>query len=103
MQNLVVPPPKRVPFLLRPALWLARRFTGKDPLPGRLLGRFPKGAVAAGLFELGTPHALRDLDARVLAVARVVASAVGGCPFCIDMNAATWREAGLSVPELEGC
>lgn len=101
MPNLVVAPPKRVPFLLRPALWLARRLTGKDPLPGRLLARFPKGAVAAGLFELGAPHAPRDLDARVLAVARVVASAVGGCPFCIDMNAATWREAGLSASELE--
>ena len=102
MRNLLVAPPKRVPFLLRPALWLAKRLTGKDPLPARLLARFPKGAVAAGLFELGAPHAPRDLDARVLAVARVVASAVGGCPFCIDMNAATWREAGLSAAELEG-
>lgn len=101
MPNLVVAPPRRVPLLLRPALWLARRLTGKDPLPARLLARFPKGAIAAGLFELGTPHAPRDLDARVLAVARVVASAVGGCPFCIDMNAATWREAGLSAEELE--
>lgn len=101
MPNLVVAPAKRVPLLLRPALWLAKRMTGKDPLPARLLARFPKGAVAAGLFELGAPHAPRDLDARVLAVARVVASAVGGCPFCIDMNAATWREAGLAAEELE--
>jgi AhpD family alkylhydroperoxidase len=101
MPNLVVAPPTRVPFLLRPALWLARRLAGRDPSPARLLARFPKGAIAAGLFELGTPHAPGDLDARVLAVARVVASAVGGCPFCTDMNAATWREAGLSAPELE--
>lgn len=101
MPNLLVAPPKRVPLLLRPALWLARRLAGKDPLPGRLLARFPKGAVAAGLFELGAPHGGRDLDARVLAIARVVASAVGGCPFCIDMNAATWREAGLTAGELE--
>ena len=101
MPNLVVTPPARMALLLRPALWLARRLTGRDPLPARLLARFPKGAVAAGLFELGTPHAPRDLDGRVLAIARVVASAVGGCPFCVDMNAATWREAGLSAPELE--
>ena len=93
-------PPERTPLLLRPALWLARRLTGKDPLPGRLLARFPKGAIAAGLFELGSPHAPRDLDARVLAIARVVASAVAGCPFCIDMNAATWQAAGLSEKEL---
>jgi AhpD family alkylhydroperoxidase len=98
--SLIVAPPRRIPLLLRPALWLARRLTGKDPLPGRLLARFPKGAVTAGIFELGAPHAPRDLDARLLAVARIVASAVSGCPFCIDMNAATWRAAGLSEAEL---
>jgi AhpD family alkylhydroperoxidase len=38
--------------------------------------------------------------ARVLAVARIVASAVAGCPFCIDMNAATWKRAGLKPQEL---
>jgi AhpD family alkylhydroperoxidase len=99
--SLVVQPPRRVPFFLRPALWLARRFTGKDPMPARLLAHFPKGAVGVGLFELAAPHAPGDLEARVLAVARVVASAVAGCPFCIDMNAASWREAGLTGPELE--
>jgi AhpD family alkylhydroperoxidase len=98
---LVVQPPRRVPLLLRPVLWLARRFTGKDPMPARLLAHFPKGAVGAGLFELAAPHGPRDLESRVLAVARVVASAVAGCPFCIDMNAAGWREAGLTVAELE--
>lgn len=102
MTSLVaLAPPRRVPWFLRPALWLARRMTGKEPLPGRLLAHFPKGAVAAGLFELGAPHGPRDLDARVLAVARIVASVVGGCPFCIDMNAASWRQAGLEPGELE--
>lgn len=99
-EGLLVTPPRRVPLLLRPALWLARRMTGKDPLPARLLANFPKGAVAAGLFELGAPHAPRDLDARVLAIARIVASAASGCPFCLDMNAATWRAAGLRQSEL---
>jgi AhpD family alkylhydroperoxidase len=99
--SLVVQPPRHVPFFLRPALWLARRLTGKDPMPARLLAHFPKGAVGVGLFELAAPHAPRDLESRVLAVARVVASAVAGCPFCIDMNAASWREAGLTGAELE--
>ncbi len=89
-------------MLLRPMLWLARRMTGKDPLPARLLAHFPKGAVAAGLLELGAPHGPDDLESRVLAVARVVASAVAGCPFCIDMNAATWQRAGLTPSELSG-
>lgn len=96
-----IAPPPRTPWFLQPALWLARRVTGKDPLPGRLLAHFPKGAVAAGLFELGAPHGPGDLERRVLAVVRIVASAVGGCPFCIDMNAASWRQAGLEPAELE--
>lgn len=81
-------------------LWLAKKLTGKEPLPGRLLAHFPKGAVGAGLFELTAASAPGDLDARCLAVARIVASATSGCPFCLDMNAATWKRAGLSTSEL---
>lgn len=96
----LVEPPARPPWYLRPALWIARRATGKDPLPARLLAHFPKGAVGAGVFELAAAHAPRDLDGRTLAVARIVASLTTGCPFCLDMNAATWRDAGLRAEEL---
>ncbi|MFO0592880.1 MAG: carboxymuconolactone decarboxylase family protein [Polyangiaceae bacterium] len=51
--------------------------------------------------ELSAAGAPGDLEARTLAVARIVASAVAGCPFCIDMNAATWKRAGLSPEELD--
>ncbi|MBE2253964.1 MAG: carboxymuconolactone decarboxylase family protein [Myxococcus sp.] len=100
MDSLLVAPRPSPPLLLRPLLWLARRITGKDPLPGRLLSWFPKGAVGVGVFEALAAGAPGDLDARSLATARIVASAVAGCPFCVDMNAATWRRAGLSVEEL---
>ncbi len=96
-----VDPPRRAPWYLRPGLWLARRITGKDPLPGRLLTHFPKAAFGVGIFEL-TAASTRNLDARCLAIVRIVASVVGGCPFCVDMNAATWQRAGLTVAELEG-
>lgn len=96
----LVSPPRRVPWYLRLGLWWARRVTGKEPLPGRLLAHFPRGAVGAGLFELGAAHAPRDLPARELAAARLVASATAGCAFCIDMNAAASAEAGLSSDEL---
>jgi AhpD family alkylhydroperoxidase len=98
--GLLVEPPRRVPWYLRFGLWWARRAAGKEPLPGRLLAHFPRGAVGAGLFELGAAHAPRDLGGRELAAARLVASATIGCPFCIDMNAAGHREAGLSRDEL---
>jgi AhpD family alkylhydroperoxidase len=96
----IVPVPSSVPWYLRPMLWVTRRMTGKDPLPARLLTYFPKGAIGVGLFELTAAGAPKDLDARCLAVARIVASAVAGCPFCVDMNAATWSRAGLKPDEL---
>ncbi len=98
---LVVAPPARVRWFLRPMLWLAKKMTGKDPLPGRLLAHFPKGAVGAGVFELSAAGK-GDLDPRLLAVARIVASTVAGCPFCTDMNAATFSRAGLTAEELPG-
>jgi AhpD family alkylhydroperoxidase len=59
----------------------------------------PKAAVGAGVFEALTAGP-SDLDARSLAVARVVASGVGGCPFCIDMNAAAGPRNGLTADEV---
>jgi len=97
--RLLVPLPTKVPWWLRPGLWLTRRITGKEPLPGRLLAYFPKGAIGAGLFEL-TAAGEGDLPGRVLACARIAASLVCGCPFCLDMNVATWRRAGLVEGEL---
>lgn len=101
-EGRLVDPPRRSPWYLRPFLWLTRRVTGKDPLPARLLTWFPKGALGSGVFEVTAAGAPGDLDGRTLAVARIVASAVAGCPFCLDMNAATYQRAGLSVEELRG-
>lgn len=97
----IIEPPRRVPWYLRPALWVARRVTGKDPLPGRLLAHHPKSAIAAGLLEALASHAPKDLDARTLRLARLAASVTTGCPFCIDMNAAGHEGAGLSRVEVD--
>lgn len=98
--GLLVEPPRHPPWYLRPFLWITRRMAGKDPVPARLLAWFPKGALGVGVFEVTAAGAPRDLDGRTLAVARIVSSAVAGCPFCLDMNAATYQRAGLSVDEL---
>lgn len=92
--------PRTIPLLLRPALWIARRMTGKDPLPARLLSHFPKAALAGGLLEVLSAHAPKDLDARTLKLARLTASVISGCPFCIDMNASEHEQAGVSRGEL---
>ena len=93
-------PPSRLPLFLRPAVWLARRMTGKDPLVARLLAHLPKAAVASGPLELLAAHAPSDLDARTLKLARLAASVTAGCPFCIDMNAAEFAVAGVSRGEV---
>lgn len=94
-----IEPPRRVPFWLRPGIWIAEKITGKTALPARLLAHFPKGAVGAGVFEV-LIAGKGDLDARVLACARIAASVTSGCPFCVDMNAATWKRANLGDDEL---
>lgn len=103
VKDLVVSPPRRIPWLLRPAVWIAERITGKEALPARLLARFAKGALGAGMLEAAAASG-SDMDrpdgARLLAIARITASAVAGCPFCVDMNAATWTRVGLEVDEL---
>ena len=99
--ELLVNPPAHVPWYLRLGLWWAKRKTGKEPLPGRLLAHVPRAALGAGLFELGAAHAPRDLGGRELAAARLVASATVGCPFCIDMNAAGFGDSGLTRAELD--
>lgn len=96
----MIRPPVRIPLLLRPALWLARRMTGKDPLVARTLAHLPKAAVAGGLLELLSSHAPADLDARTLKLARLAASVTAGCPFCIDMNAASHDAAGITYEEV---
>lgn len=102
---IVVSPPERIPLLLRPAVWIAERITGKEALPARLLARFAKGAIGAGILEAAAASGAdmeRPDGARLLAIARITASAVAGCPFCVDMNAATWERVGLAVDELRG-
>lgn len=79
MRPLIAREEVSVPWYLRPLLWVTRKVTGKDPLPARLLTLFPRAAVSVGVFEAFTAGP-KDLDARVLAVARITASLVGGCP-----------------------
>lgn len=92
--------PTPAPLLLRPLIWLAERIAGGPLPPARLLAMSPRLALGAGLLELSAASAPRDLDPRSLATARLVASLTAGCPFCLDMNAATWRRARLTAEEL---
>jgi AhpD family alkylhydroperoxidase len=92
--------PTPPPLWLRPLVWLAERIAGGPLPPARLLAMSPRQALGAGILELTAASAPRDLDPRSLAAARIIASLTAGCPFCLDMNAATWRRAKLSADDL---
>jgi AhpD family alkylhydroperoxidase len=97
---LLYEPPPRPPWYLRPALWMARRMTGKDPMPARMLAHSPKAAIAGGVLELLAAHGPGDLETRTLKLTRLAASVATGCPFCVDMNAAGHDDAGVSREEI---
>lgn len=69
---LVVDPPARIPWLLRPMIWIAHRITGKDPLPARLLLSATRGLAT----WTRTPRDRR----RVSAVVELSGSALIGSP-----------------------
>ncbi len=96
---MLVEPPRRIPWYLRPGLWIAARIAGGEPVPTRLLAHAPKLAVGAGIFE-ALAAGPAEVEPRLLALARIAASVSCGCPCCVDMNAATWKRAGLSAGEL---
>jgi alkylhydroperoxidase family enzyme len=85
---------------LRIGLWISRRITGRDLLPGRLLAWYPKAAVGSGIMEALVAHADGKLDKRILKLVRLQVSFALACPFCIDMNAYDFDQFGITGEEL---
>ena len=95
-----ITPPRKIPFYLRPGIWLTRKITGKDLLPPKLLAWYPKAAVGSGVLESLVANGKKDLDKRILKIVRIQASFAVSCPFCIDMNSHEYADCGLSKAEL---
>ncbi len=99
MQTAFIPTPPKTPFYIRIGIWAARRITGRDLLPARLLAWYPKAAVSSGVLEGLIAHRDGKLDERILKMVRMVVSFTASCPFCMDMNSAGWEEL-ISPDEL---
>jgi alkylhydroperoxidase family enzyme len=95
-----IAPPKRIPFYLRIGIWIAKRVTGKDMLPAKLLAWYPKAAIGSGVLESLVAHKDGNLDERILKLVRMQASFAAACPFCIDMNSFQYEEQHISQAEL---
>lgn len=102
MSTAFIEPPKRIAFLLRPAIWIAEKITGRSMLPARLLAHHWQSALGAGVLEALTPHGKNPAELRLLKLVRLKASLATACPFCLDMNARELETAALTQAELDG-
>ena len=95
-----IEPPKRIPLLLKLGIWIAKRSTGKDMLPARILAWYPKAAIGAGVLESMVAHHDGKLGERILKIVRIQASYATACSFCIDMNSYQYEEKHITRDEL---
>jgi len=95
-----IDPPKHIPFYLRIGIWISRKVTGRDLLPGKLLTWYPKVAISAGIMEAMVAHKDANLDKRILKLVRLRTSFSVACPFCIDMNYYDYDQYGITPEEL---
>jgi len=99
-----IDPPKKIPFYIRLGLFVAKKATGKDLLPPRLLAWYPKAAISSGVLEALVAHGHKkdELDPRMLQLIRVQVSVLTACPFCVDMNGHGHEKNGITAEELQG-
>lgn len=93
-------PPAKIPLLLRPGLWIAKKITGKDLEVARVLSWYPKAAVGSAVLESLVAHKDKEVSKRMLKLVRMQASFAISCPFCIDMNSAEYQLADITADEI---
>jgi alkylhydroperoxidase family enzyme len=98
--NTFLQPPQRIPFYLRLGIWISKKITGKEMLPGMILAWYPKAAIGSGVLESLVAHHDGDLNERILKIVRIQASFAAACPFCIDMNSYQYKEKNITSDEL---
>lgn len=96
-----VAPLEPVPFPLGFLLRRAERAAGGRLEGLRVLARYPKALLGAGLLEAFVAHDEADAPRRLLALVRLRVSYAVSCPFCIDMNGQDYAALGIGGPELE--
>lgn len=96
----LIKPPKKISLLLQIGLFIAKKETGKDLLPARLLTWYPRAAMGSGMLEMMTAKGQSEQERRLLNLVRLQASLICSCTFCIDMNAVGIVKNGISEDEL---
>ena len=101
MASFINPPPK-IPLMMRPGIWLAKKITGKDLEVSKILSWYPKTAIGSAILESLVAHKDKTLSKRMLKIVRIQASFAVSCPFCIDMNSAEYVSYFCSRTCLQG-
>lgn len=96
-----IPPPVKIPFLLKLGILISEKVTGRMMLPPRILAWYPKAAIGSGIMEALVAHEDGRMDQRMLKLIRMTASYAAACPFCVDMNSYEHRQYGISDEEAE--
>ena len=104
IKKAYIEPPKKIPIYIKLGLIIARKATGKDLLPPKLLAWYPKAAISSGVLEalVAHGHPTKDLSTKILQLIRVQVSIQVGCPFCIDMNSVDYLNNGITEEEMQG-
>jgi len=100
MKKAFIKPPKKISFLLKLGLFIAKKETGKDLLPARLLAWYPRAAIGSGVLEMMTAKGKDPQEKRLLNLVRLQASLICSCAFCVDMNADGINKNGITDDEL---
>jgi AhpD family alkylhydroperoxidase len=95
-----IEPPRRIPLLLRVALFAVERRMGRKLLANRILAWYPKAAIGSGIMEGLIAHDEPEVPRRLLALIRIFTSFTVSCPFCIDMNAKNFDRKGVTEQEV---
>ncbi len=100
MDRPFIQTPLKIPFLLKLGLWISKKHTGKDLMPGRLMTWYPRAAVGSGVLEVLAAKGKTREETRLLKLIRLQASLVCSCEFCVDMNAVGVDTNGITPEEI---
>ena len=94
-------PSSGYPWYLRPFFWNQRRKYGAALDAALLWGRSPRlflgvAALYGMIDRSGSP-----IEPALRSLLTVRVSQINDCPFCVDLNAATWRKRGASLAKVE--
>jgi AhpD family alkylhydroperoxidase len=95
-----IEPPLRLPLIPRLFLGIVERHLGKSLVANRIRTWYPKAFWGSGIMEGLIAHDEGEVPKRLLKLIRVYVSFLASCPFCIDLNAKEYKEAGISDEEI---